>query len=282
MSTTVNNVSRAIRVDYDADMSNMTPQDLIAYCRTRLSQLQDDIQRRSDEQHKMNRASEILADVTRKLGEASGAGTNNLSALDVGKVRGAFEDAARQIAALGPEMQPLADRVKATMSTDFDLKCRRTVHFSDGTTYELNPNEPDSMAIERHDAWVRWNAGGSKNPVRNGNMTEAELKDFQLASQWEGDLCDNRDGQTAESAGKVPQAGATMTGVSYRDNTTTQKQIENLRECVKNTQNVLNENTQTGLDDLRNLTQQKQQALQMMQQMLQALQEQAKATQEWR
>ena len=288
--TAINSISRsAIRVDYDIDASSMTPQDLIAYCRTRLSQLQEDIRQRSDKQQKMSRSSEILADVGRKLGEATGAGTGNLTALDVAKVRDAFRDAAAQIADLGPEMQNLANRVLESVS-GFDEKCHRTVHFSDGTTYELNASEKDEMAIERHDAWVRWNASGQRKPDvtrivggdPNGGLAEDAARDAWLAGAWEGDVLDHRDGQTAESAGKVPQANGTLTSVTYHDNTTTQKQVENLRENLKNTQGILNENSQTGLDELRNLTQQKQQALQMMQQMLQALQDQAKATQEWR
>jgi len=285
--TSIANTS--VKVDFDVDQSSMTPEDVLSYCQARMNQLQQELNQRADQQRKMNRASEILANVTRALGEASGDGKNNLLAVDVNRVRQAFMDAADQIAALGPEMADFAEKVGKNLA-GFDEKCRRTVHFSDGTTYELNANEADDLAISRHDGWARWNANGQKKPNPalqgagdpNGGLSPQEMQDYVLASKWEGDVLDNRDGQTADSAGKLPQPGAVMTNVTFFDGTTAQAQIQNLRDNLKATQGILNENSQSGLDDLHNLTQQKQQALQIMQQMLQALVEQAKATQEWR
>jgi ElaB/YqjD/DUF883 family membrane-anchored ribosome-binding protein len=70
--------------------------------------------------------------------------------------------------------------------------------------------------------------------------------------------------------------------VSFYNSEVSTELMQHLETDLKNTQGILNENSQTGLDELRNLTQQKQQALQLMQQMLQALQEQMRAAQQWR
>jgi CRISPR/Cas system-associated endoribonuclease Cas2 len=269
--STISSVSRgaSVGVDYSGDMSNMTPEDVLAYCQTRLHKLQEDVSKQADTQRKMNRASEVLADLSRTLGEV---GKGKTSSLEIVRLREAYAAAAEQIGNLGgPEMEKLAARLRDGTGT-FDATYRRQVHFSDGWTYELNPGESNEMAQARHDGWVAWNSGDPAQRTRENEI---------LCGQWEGDFCDDRDGKPAGAAA-LPQAGAKIVGVSFYNSEVSTELMQHLETDLKNTQGILNENSQTGLDELRNLTQQKQQALQLMQQMLQALQEQMRAAQQWR
>lgn len=276
MTTTISSISRAapVGVDYDADMSNMTPADVLFYCQTRLNKLQEDISKQAEKQRKTNKAAEILADLTRELGEM---GEGQVPAVEVQRMRDAYEQAAGLIGDLGgDDMAKLAARVRGAIG-GFDAGFTRTVHFSDGTTYRMNAGESDNIAQDRHDGWVRWNAAGQPRLEKGDPLTH----DMTLASEWEGDVISGRDG-VEEGAGKVPQAGATIARVTFTDNNVASNTMQHFREDIKDTQGLLNENSQTGLDELRDLMQKREQALQITQTMMQALQEQMRAAEQWR
>lgn len=276
MSTTISTISRAapVGVDYDADMSNLTPEDVLCYCQTRLSKLQEDISKQAEKQRKMNRASEVLTDLSRKLGEL---GEGKVSGIAVNRVRTAFDNAANELDELGPDMAKFAQKVRDGLDS-FDTNFNRTIEFNDGAKYRLAPGEKDSDAQERHDGWLRYQeiVSSGKTPEKFG-MTKEDVERLRiLNSKWEGSIEDDRD------SGAHPQDGGTLSNVTFLDNNIAPTIMQNLSGNVKNLQGILNENSQTGLDDLRNLTQQREQALQLTQTMLQALQEQKRIAEQWR
>lgn len=241
---------------HDGPSPDMTPEQLLSYCQTRLQSLAEEIRKQTDQQHKYSDENDVISKLQEQVSHIVSTEKNKVSPKQAAAIQQAYETAADQLAHLGDPKA--AARIRG-LEKRFEQAMQCTINFNDGSSItpssDADPNT-DWMAVRQ--AWDKAGVG----------------ERFVFGSLYH---CDFHGPDSRSNT-----FGLAYSGKTFKETELKSTDVQKLSEDIKNVQSMVNENSQLGLDELRNLNQQRQTALQIVQQLVQAMADQMHGTQQWK